>query len=155
MIQEHIEKRTLTEIVVTPDHGKRNTREFNRSIRQLKKDGNYKCPVTGRTQNLQVHHIAEFSLENIIDYDILKAFLMIIDPFGYSRKMQDIPITQIDDIRNLIPLATELHNNINNKEGNGTGIHNMTFPAWVAQIVCSKNPIPQENETIEEVLERI
>ncbi|WP_371380921.1 hypothetical protein [Sporomusa aerivorans] len=153
---EHVEQRTIKEIIITPEHGQRSA-EFRRSVAKLKKDGNYRCPITDRTTNIQVHHIAEFSLANVIDFDKLKAFLLVIDPFGYSEQMADQPLTHIDDIRNLLPLATEYHNNINNLLGNGTGIHNMTFPAWVAQFVCKDGqcPVPQEGETIETVLERV
>lgn len=156
-ITEHVQKHTLTEILITPSHGERDTAAFRRSVKRLKDDRNYKCFVSGRTDNIQVHHIAEFSLENIVDFDKLKAFLLLFDPLGYSAKMKDEPLTSIDDPRNLLPLNEEYHDNINDKVGNGIGVHNITFPAWVAQVVCKagENPVPQENESIEETKERI
>jgi len=157
MTPEHIEKKTVTEILITPEHRERNTAVFHKSVNKLKKDGNYKCFVSNRTDELQVHHIAEFSLENVIDFDRLKAFLMCFDPYGYSCKMSATPIINIDDVRNLLVLHREYHNNVNEQVGNGTGIHNMTWPAWVAQCVCNRNenPVPGEGETIEQVKERV
>lgn len=157
MVSEHIEKNQITEIVITPTHEQRDTEAFRRSVQKLKKDGNYKCFASGRTDNLQVHHVAEFSLENIIDFNRLKAFLLAFDPYGYSHKMANTSIEHIDDVRNLLVLNREYHNNVNEQAGNGTGIHNMSWPAWVAQCVCkaNENPIPGEGETVQTVLERV
>lgn len=156
MVEEHVEQKTIKDVVITPAHGQRDHREFDKSVNQLKKDGNYHCAVTGETENIQVHHIAEFSLANAVDYDKLKSFLMIFDPFGYSKKLIDKPITSIDDIRNLLPLAARLHNNVNETAGNGIGIHNCSFPTWVSEVVCPKeNPVPQDGETVEDVMKRV
>ena len=99
----------------------------------------------------------EFSNSNTCDFDKLKKFLLLFDPYGYSSSMNDICLSKIDDIRNLITLCAFHHNNINKIEGNGTGIHNMSFPEWVSQCVCQddKNPVPQENETLATVIARV
>ena len=157
MIKEHVQRHSFTEIVITPEHGERDTTAFSHSVKRLKDDGHYHCFVSNKIDKLQVHHIAEFSLENIVDFDKLKTFLLRFDPYGYSKLLINNPILSVDDPRNLLVLNEEYHDNINKKEGNGVGIHNVTFPAFVAQIVCKdgENPIPGENQSIEETLERV
>ena len=158
MVAEHIQKHTIHEIVITPEHGERNTAEFHRTVKRLKDDGHYVCFVSGLTEKLQVHHIAEFSLENVVDFDKLKAFLLKFDPYGYSKLLINIPITSIDDPRNMIVLAQEYHTGVDHADGgSGIGIHETSFPVWVIQVVCKngENPVPGANETLEQVQERI
>jgi hypothetical protein len=156
MTPEHVESRTIKETIITPAHGKRDLSAFRKSVKMLKQDNLYRCFVCGSQAKLQVHHIAEFSLANTVDYEKLKKFLLCFDVYGYSRKMIDVPLTSIDDVRNLMVLCQPHHNNVN-KLGTGTGIHNMSFPGFVSQCVCNdnENPVPQENESIEEVLNRV
>lgn len=159
IIKEHVEKKTIMTLVVTPAHGSRDTAHFRKSVNRLKKDDYYRCFVSNKVDELQVHHIAEFSLENIVDFDKLKRFLICFDPYGYSHsdEFRDVPITSVDDVRNLIVLNREYHNNVNEKEGNGTGIHNETFPLWVAQCVCKngEDPVPEEGESLDQVRNRV
>ena len=154
MIPEHVETKTITETIITPAHDKRDASAFRRSVKKLKDDKHYTCFVCGAQERLQVHHIAEFSLANTVNYDKLKKFLQCFDPYGYSKS--DEPITSIDDVRNLLVLCQEHHNNVN-KMGTGTGIHNLTASSWISECVCNnnENPVPQENESIQEVLDRV
>jgi len=156
MIPEHVEHKTITETIITPTHGKRDASEFRRSVKKLKQDNLYRCFVCNSQERLQVHHIAEFSLANVINYEKLKKFLLCFDPYGYSGKIKNVPLESVDDIRNLLVLCQEHHNNVN-KLGTGTGIHNLSFPSWTIQCVCNdnENPIPQENESINDVLNRV
>ena len=155
---EHVQKHILHEIAITPSHGKRNTKEFHKSVQKLKEDGHYKCFVTGKTENLQVHHISEFSLENIVDFDKLKDFLLRIDFYGYSKLLQNTPITSIDDVRNMLVLDQEHHTGVDKEDGGtGIGIHEVSWPVWVIQCVSKtgSNPVPQKGEQIETVEARI
>jgi hypothetical protein len=148
----------MTEIVITPSHGERDTASFRRSVRRLKEDGHYQCFVSGKTDKLQVHHIAEFSLEHCVDFDKLKAFLLKFDPYGYSKLLVNNPIISIDDVRNMIVLDQEHHTGVDHEDGgSGIGIHETSFPVWVIQVVAKDgfNPVPQRGETIETVKERI
>lgn len=157
-ILEHPEKHTLHEIEITPTHGKRDTEAFHKGVQRLRDDGHYKCFVTGKTENLQVHHISEFSLENLVDFDKLKEFLLKFDPYGYSELLKNLPITSIDDVRNFIVLDQEHHTGIDKEDGgSGIGIHDVTFPVFVIQCVCKEglNPVPQRGETVKDVETRI
>lgn len=158
MTDKHIQKRTLTEFSITPSHGKRDTYMFHKSCQKLQDDGHYKCFICGSTENLEVHHFIEFSFEEIIDYNKMKELLSIFDFYGYSKEMIDEPITSVDDIRNLIVIDREHHRGVDHANNNsGIGIHSTTCPDWIIQRVCkdNENPIPQANETINDVEERI
>ncbi|EPZ47606.1 hypothetical protein [Alicyclobacillus acidoterrestris] len=150
IVQAHAETRTLHEMVITPDHVKRSeSSEFRRTKQRLKEDGHYKCWVCGSTDNLQVHHYGlEWSLGNIGDYDALKEFVETFDVYGYGRLLRNKPITSPDDIRNAMVLCAHHHTGVDHANGGtGTGIHEITFPVWIAQKLCVENPVPQEGET--------
>jgi len=151
MVDEHIEKKTLTEIEVTPKHGKRNTTAFHKSVKRLQDDGHYFCSHCGVKEKIEVHHLHEFSLENICDFDKLKEYLITHDEYGYSKLMIDEQITTVDDVRNLLCLCKPHHT------GKGTGIHELEYAVWLAQRTCKKgeDPIPQKDETIQQVEDRI
>lgn len=69
-------KRTLTEVVIDPSHVERTeSAEFRHSKERLRADGHYCCWVCGVTENLQVHHMAEWMFANIMDFAKLKAFV--------------------------------------------------------------------------------
>ena len=142
--KEHIQKKTITETWVVPTHKKRNTKLFNRCVKQLKKDGNYYDLVTylrtGEkiTKGIEVHHICEFSEENNIDFEIAKRFLKLVDAYGYNYAMKDTPLTCVDDLRNMICLKKCYHT------GKNTGIHLMTFDLWVLLIVSKIIPVVDE-----------
>ena len=72
MVNEHVQTHIIHEVVITPTHGERDTTAFRNSVQRLKDDGHYTCFVSGTAENLQVHHIAEFSLEHCVDFDKLK-----------------------------------------------------------------------------------
>jgi len=148
-ISEHLEILTLHETVVIPEHGERDTTAFRRSVERLKKDGFYFCAICGEVKNLQVHHISEFCFENITDFNKLKDVLIRFDIYGYGELLKDEPITSVDDVRNLIVLCQPHHT------GKGTGIHYLSFPMFLAQRTCFINPVPQKNEAIAQVEERI
>lgn len=157
-IAEHDEKHTLHEVVVTPTHGMRDTAAFHKSVQRLREDGHYKCFVCKTGEHLQVHHISEFSFENIVDFNKLKEFLLKFDPYGYSALLKNQPITSIDDVRNMLVLCQEHHTGIDKADGgSGIGIHGITFPVFVIQCVCidGKDPVPQKDETLEQVEARI
>jgi hypothetical protein len=71
----------------------------------------------------------------------------IFDPYGYGEKMKNIPITSVDDIRNLLVLSRKYH------EEEITGIHNTTFSAWISQFIVKNNEeiVPQDRNKIESI----
>ena len=159
MVDEHVEKRTLHEVVVTAAHGNRDTATFRKSVNRLKEDGHYKCFIPWcKNTDIQVHHRCEFSLEECYDFDAVKNYLLSHDTYGYSNLLKNQPIETVDDVRNLVCYCAEHHIGIDDDDGgSGTGIHHMTEPAFIAQIVCSPefNPIPQKGENIDDVIKRI
>ena len=91
MIPEHVETKTITETIITPVHGKRDASAFRRSVKKLKDDKHYTCFVCGAQERLQVHHIAEFSLANTVNYDKLKKFLqclILTDILNQTNQLQ-------------------------------------------------------------------
>ena len=159
-VEAHEMKRTLTEIVITPEHAERTeSPEFRKAKERLKADGHYKCWVCGATENLQVHHFgAEWSLEGVTDFDKLKAFCEEWDPYGYGRLLKNHPITSVDDVRNMLVLCQEHHTGVDHADENsGTGIHSLTFPVWVIQKLAKtgEDPVPQNGESVEKVLKEV
>lgn len=156
-IAEHEEKITTEDIVITPEHVKRGpeSAEFHKNVHRIKEDGHYFCFICKATEDLQVHHYGrEWSLEKGCDFDELKAFLLQNDIYGYSRLMQNLPVTSVDDIRNLMVLCQAHHTGVDHSDGgSGTGIHNTVHPIWIAQRTSLQgfDPVPQEGQTIADV----
>ncbi|AFM40351.1 hypothetical protein Desaci_1325 [Desulfosporosinus acidiphilus SJ4] len=158
MLEVHVIKRTLTEIVIDPSHAERKeSAEFRRSKERLKADGHYKCWICGTTENLQVHHFgAEWSLENVTDFEKLKVFCEEWDPYGYGRLLRNLPITTVDDVRNMLVLCQEHHTG-GSKDGAANGIHEITLPVWLIQKLAKQgeDPVPQDGESVENVIKKI
>lgn len=154
-VKEHIQRRTLHELVITPDHVQRTESEaFRRSKERLRADGHYKCWVCGRTDQLQAHHFGiEWSLANAADWDAVKAFCEEWDPYGYGRLLRNQPMTSADDVRNMLILCQEHHTGVDHEDGgSGTGIHEMTFPIWLIQKLARPGVelVPQSGQTLEQ-----
>ena len=158
-VAEHDETRRFLECVITPDHENRTeSPDFRFAKDKLRSDGIYECWVCGCKEKLQLHHYgAEWSLAKTVDFIVLKKFLEEWDVYGYGKKLKNKPITTVDDIRNMMWLCAEHHTGINNTIGNGTGVHSMTFPIFIAQKLAKKgeNPVPQEGETIQDTMNRV
>lgn len=159
-VAEHIETINLKDIEIVHGHAARGAEstEFNRNVAQLKADGHGKCFVSGVTTGLQVHHfLAEWSEGEVVDFVKLKALAEVFDIYGYAAKMKDIPMTSVDDIRNLMVLSQPYHTGVNAVAGNPTGIHNLVFPFWLAQLNSrdGKDPIPQAGETVVQAEQRM
>jgi len=153
VVNEHVEKVALHDLVITPGHADRKaSAEFERSVKRLRADGHYSCWVCGSTDGIQVHHFGcEWSLQSCVDYDKLKTMLLTFDIYGYSKLLEKQPLTNVDDIRNMMCLCQEHHTGTDSATGDATGIHGLVFPMWIAQAVCGtgRDPVPQEGETIE------
>jgi Pyruvate/2-oxoacid:ferredoxin oxidoreductase delta subunit len=148
IVPEHRMVRHLVEVVITPEHAKRQeTAQFRATKKRLKEDGHYQCWVCGCTENLQVHHYAaEWSLEADIDYDKLKEFVTEQwDVYGYGKLLKKLPITSVDDIRNMMVLCLE-HHTSGPADGSANGIHEITFPVWISQKLAKTgmSPVPRE-----------
>lgn len=111
MTEAHETIRHLTEVVITPEHADRTeSPEFRHSKDRIKKDGHFKCWVCGAMENLQVHHFGcEWSLQNVCDFEKLKAFCEEWDPYGYGKLLRNIPIITADDVRNMLVLRMQHH----------------------------------------------
>lgn len=160
IVAAHAEVHTIKVIDIDPDHGERKeSEEFRSAKERLKSDGHYHCYICKGTENLQSHHMAgEYKFRTIVDFDLLKDFLMEWDCYGYSRLMRNLPITTVDDIRNQLILCQEHHTGVDHEDGSGAiGIHYLPFPEWIMQKLCLPgcNPIPQKGETIEQALARV
>ena len=165
LVAEHTETINTKDIEIVHGHAPRGTEsaEFKRNVAQLKRDGFGMCLVWALqdetiTDNLQVHHfLAEWSESELVDFVKLKKLAEIFDIYGYAAKMKNIPMTSVDDIRNLMVLSQPFHTGVNAIAGNPTGIHNLVFPFWLAQLNCKTgdNPVPQAGETIQAAEDRI
>ena len=149
-VAEHAQRRTLHEVVITPDHAQRTeSAEFRASKARLTADGHHTCWVCGTGDNIQIHHYGlEWSLQSVADFTALKEYCETFDVYGYGRLLKNQPITTADDVRNMMALCAEHHIGVDHADGgSGTGIHEITFPAWLAQKLCEGSVIPQAGES--------
>ncbi|WNR43087.1 transporter suffix domain-containing protein [Paenibacillus roseipurpureus] len=154
IIAVHAEVHTIKVIDINPDHGMREeSAEFRAAKRRLEADGHYQCYICKGTENLQSHHMAgEYKFRTIVDFNLLKEFLLEWDVYGYSRLLRNLPITTVDDIRNQLILCQAHHTGVNYEDGNGAiGVHYLPFPEWIMQKLCLPgcNPIPQKGASMD------
>jgi hypothetical protein len=156
MVNEHVEKLNINVEMVTPAHVDRSASpEFRHSVKRLKDDGHYKCWICGTTEDLQVHHFGcEWSESNDCDMDELGQVLLALDVYGYNHA-DNSPIETVDDVRCMMVLCQTHHTGVDHVTKTGTGIHNTPFPFWLMQRVGKVNPLPQKNESIDEVEKRV
>ncbi|MCY0901600.1 MAG: hypothetical protein OWU32_05355 [Firmicutes bacterium] len=153
-VDEHVQRRTLKEVVIVPDHARRTeSSAFRASKERLRADGHERCWVCGATDSLQVHHFGmEWSLAHVADWGQVKAFVEEWDPYGYGRLLRNQPMESPDDVRNLLVLCERHHIGVDHEDGgSGTGIHELTFPIWVVQRLgmAGADVVPQGGETLE------
>jgi hypothetical protein len=143
IVPAHVIRRRLTEIVITPEHVRREeSEEFHRNKERLREDGHWRCFLCGTTDALQVHHFAcEWSLWPDADPEKVKTFCETFDPYGYGRLLRHKPLTSPDDIRNLLVLCETHH------IAAETGVHSITMPIWLIQGLAKtgEDPVPQED----------
>lgn len=159
IIKEHISTKNLVETIVIPEHPERKeTTEFSKSKKRLREDGHYKCWICGCEENLQVHHFfVPHSLQNTCNFTELNKICCEWDIYGYGRVMSNTPIKSVDDIRNMMVLCREHHTG-GKSDGVANGIHNITFPTWIAQKLCSingKDPVPDNKHELEQVVRKL
>ncbi len=150
-VKQRIVKKTLIEHIMIPEHKPRKESTiFRKTKKQLKEDGHFQCWICGCTENLHVHHFCcEASLSELCDYNKLKEVCETFDIYGYGEKMKDIPMTSVDDIRNMMVLCKNHH--MDYADGVKNGIHDITFPIWVSQKVCLKDGIDPVPDNLEEL----
>lgn len=141
--------RTIRETVIDPAHATRaETPEFRATKKRLRADGHYRCYVCGTVDGIQIHHrAAEWMFAADVDYPLLKDFCEEWDVYGYGRLLKAQPVTSVDDVRNAMALCVSHHIGVDHADGDsGTGIHEMTFPAWIMQKLARKgaDPVPQD-----------
>jgi len=163
IVKKHIEKVTATAIMIVPDHVQRSeSPEFRAAVKRLKADGHYICWMSGlkdgdkrpdgTTVDLQVHHcFIEWCLAEDCDFDKLKAMAEEWDIYGYGRLMKHIPMTSVDDVRQMLVLDQIYHTG-GSKDGVANGIHFIPFPYWIAQKVSKlgENPVPDNTADLQE-----
>ena len=131
-VTAHKQQRTITEVVIYPEHAQRTeSPEFRRSVQRLKDDGHYRCYICGSAEKVQVHHFgAEWALSDDVDFDKLKEFCETHDIYGYGKLLKNKPFTSVDDVRNMMAICE--HHHIEKE----TGIHETTFPVWISQKIA-------------------
>ena len=96
-------------------------------------DKHFQCFICGAKTDLNVHHfICQWANKDRVDFEALKEMCEIFDVYGYGEKMKELPITSIDDIRNLLVLCEGHHKRADH------GIHNLTFADFMLQKVGEK-----------------
>lgn len=138
MIPEHEIHRTVSFVEDDPAHEhRRSTAAFERNRKKLVKEQK-SCWLCGATDRLEAHHfLLEWMYETKADYEQLYARAQRMDIHGYAARLKLKPVTSVDDIRNLMLLCEPHH------RGKGTGIHDLTWAAWIAQATTVKgfNPL--------------
>lgn len=151
----HEQRHTMIEVVEYEAHEARTeSSEFRKNKRQMVRQLDLPCWCCGSREKREVHHIHEYSLFDALDPEKVLDTLHVFDPYGFTHQNSDKPIETPDDIRNLIVLCGS--HTIDGVEipgghhrGINLGIHDLTFPIWIAQRAVK----PGENitEAIEHV----
>jgi hypothetical protein len=141
-VSEHKVQRTITEVVIYPEHAQRTeSEEFRKNRERLKEDGHFHCYVCKTVEDLEAHHFGcEWALWDDCDPTKLKEFCEEHDIYGYGKLLKNKPIDSPDDIRNLMMICKKHHTAVE------TGIHETTFPVWVSQATAKAGiePVPEK-----------
>ncbi len=141
---EHFRKGTFEERYWIPEHNKRRqSSQFRRNKKFIRDECGAPCWVCGSKEDLEVHHVFEWSLWNALNPKKVTNVVNAIEFYDedYVTKAKDPTrlrdrikrterskpiINTPDDIRNLVVLCREHH------RLKYTGIHTLTFPIWLA-----------------------
>ena len=106
---------------------------FKANKSKLYADKHFQCFICGAKTGLNVHHfICQWANKEKVDFNVLKVMCERFDVYGYAEQMQELPITSIDDIRNLMVLCEGHHKRADH------GIHNLTFADFMLEKVRKK-----------------
>lgn len=143
-IVEYFKKGTFEEKYWLPAHNKRRESAlFLKNKKFIRDECGAPCWVCGATEDLEVHHVFEWSFWNALDprkvTNILNAIEFYDDDYlGRAKKTEKLTakiralekskpvIDTPDDIRNLVVFCREHH------RLKYTGIHTISFPIWLA-----------------------
>ncbi|WP_297419436.1 HNH endonuclease [Clostridium sp.] len=140
-VKAHTDIIEIDEVIEYPAHVPRTESSmFRKTKKKLKKDNNFKCWITGRSDKeakLQVHHILEWSFCEKLSKDAMIETLKCFHFYeGYNDDFSDTKdMTRedlIDSYHNVIVLSQEFHT------GKLTGIHFLPFPVWVSNKAVEK-----------------
>jgi len=124
----HEQRETITECIEYPEHVQRTeSGEFRANKRRLVRQMKIPCWVCGTHDNLEVHHLHEWSLWNDLDPEKVLDALHVYDYYGFTKADPETPIKSPDDIRNLVVLCADHHRAVE------MGIHRLTGEIWLAQ----------------------
>jgi hypothetical protein len=136
----NLHKRTITEYISIPEHDDRTASyEFKENRKKLIYNRAIGCYICGSQNKQEAHHILEWSLWNALDPVKALNVLKLFDFHGYAKLDPDTPLTTPDDIRNLVLLCGEYTTPEGkvvmggHHRGFNFGIHELTFPIWLAQ----------------------
>lgn len=133
IVKAHDQINHLIEVIHYPDHPKRHeSDEYRKNRKKLLEDG-AKCFIdNGYCEGqLEIHHnVIEWAAANEADWEKVK---------------KDHGFDHVDDIKNLLPLCHKHH------QGIGTGIHKISYPAWILQ----KYMKPDALEAFEKAVQRL
>ena len=98
------------------------------------KDNHSKCFINNSecAGHIEIHHnIIQHAAANEVDWD---------------RVEQDYGFRDVDDIKNLIPICKKHHT------GKATGIHMMSYPAWILQRYYLPEPLLNFEAAVKEAI---
>ncbi len=124
--QPHVLRDDVEQVIIVPGHEPRGpgSPEFEKNRSHLIHECGYGCWTCGAKEDLEAHHIFEWSMWPDVDPAKMQAVLKLLDFYGFSAK-DSSPISTPDDIRNLLILCSKHH------RGKDNGIHTLTFPIWL------------------------
>lgn len=112
----HEQHHRLDETVWYPPHPKRTESPLFHHNKKLIHEEDRPCFICGARRSegaeIEVHHTLEWAFEAGLDMD---------------KVARDFGVDDIEDIRMLMTLCKKHH------RGHGTGIHNISYPVWIAQ----------------------
>ncbi len=141
----HFKKGTFEEQYWIPAHNKRReSNEFKKNKKFVRDECGAPCWICGKSKDLEVHHVFEWSFWNVLDpkkvTKILKAIEFYDEKYISKAKLDsaklrakieylennELIVDSPDDIRNLVVLCREHH------RLKYSGVHTISFPIWLA-----------------------
>lgn len=127
--------REIVDIIHYENRDERTESSLFRKNKEWFKENGVKCFIdNGECEGqIEIHHkVIEYATANEVDWDKIEK------EYGFR---------DVDDIKNLMPICKKHHT------GKGTGIHSMSYPAWILQKYYVKDSLTDFEAAIKKMKE--
>lgn len=135
ILEETDQVREIIDVIHFEARNEREESPLFKKNKRLFKKNKAKCIIDNSEceGHIEIHHsIIQHGAANAVDWDRVEA---------------DYGFRDIDDIKNLVPICKKHHT------GKATGIHMMSYPAWILQRYYLPEPLSNFEAAVKEAIE--